>query len=239
MCFTVSVFSETHEIETAIGAVFNNVDGFTTFYNVSGFAHPLLPVVLNSNPGCLDLLQWGLIPSWTKTREDARAIAGKTLNARSETVFEKPSFKAAIARRRGLVPVNGFVEWRHESQYKQPYYIRSIADPMFTMGCIWEEWTNRETGELHTTFSLLTTQANSLLSYVHNSKQRMPLVIPANDREAWLTANTKQEIHNLMVPLADGQLEAVPVSRTISTVKVNTSNPDLIEPIGTPLPLKP
>ncbi len=180
---------------------------------VSGFAHPRLPIVVDGQH--TELMQWGLVPAWVKDEAAALDIASKTLNARSETAFEKPSFRKAIVSRRALVSVDGFVEWRHEGNKAQPYLIRSIDHTPLTLGCIWEPWTHPLTGETSSSFSILTTAANTLLQYIHNRKQRMPVVIPLRDQAEWWSTGDRRRIEALMSPLPDGLLEAVPVARNL------------------------
>lgn len=169
---------------------------------INAFAHPSAPFITREEP--LTVASWGLIPAWAKP-EAIKDLRTMTANARSETAHEKPSFRKA---HRGLLPVSGFFEWRHEGAKKIPYMVHS-DDPIMTLGCLWEDWTNRETGETMRTFSVLTTEANELMSFVHNSKLRMPVIIDAADRETWLAEGTpRQTVEELMQPLADGLLEA-------------------------------
>ncbi|NQW30171.1 MAG: SOS response-associated peptidase [Ignavibacteria bacterium] len=229
MCFTVSVHSETHVFETDTGAMFEDSSLYTPYYHVTGFVYPELPLITNEDPKHFQMMHWGLIPRWVKDLQGANDLRSKTLNARSETAFEKPSFRDAIVKRRGLLPVNGFVEWRDEATAKIPHFVKSSANEVFTLGCIWEQWLNKSDGELFNTFSILTTQANELMSYVHNTKQRMPVVIAKGDRDTWLGDNDKEVISNLTRPLTDGLLTAYPLSRDVSKIKVNTTMPDLIQ----------
>ena len=232
MCFTVSIFADTHQIETDLGAVFDEPGAYHPYFHVSGFTHPDLPFVTNEDPARVDELRWGLIPHWAKDAEKAHDIANKTLNARSEAMFEKPSFRDAAKKRRGLLPVSGFVEWRHEEDVKVPHLITFKGATIFTLGCLWGTWTDKESGEVHKTFSICTTDANELMSYVHNNKQRMPVVIPRADRKKWLESEDREEISHLTSPLQDGLLEARPLSREVSRVKVNDDRKELLEPVG-------
>lgn len=208
MCFTVSIYATTHVIESSLGAVFDDEAAYQPHFKITGFVYPSLPVVANDDPSRIRMMEWGLIPRWTKDRAKADELRKMTLNARSETLFEKPSFRDAIAKRRGLLPVNGFVEWRHEGKLKIPHYVHMHDESLFTLGCIWEEWTDTASGEHSTTFSIVTTEANELMSYVHNVKQRMPLIIEPHVRTHWLASDDREELARIMRPLADGQLEA-------------------------------
>ncbi|MBI2795002.1 MAG: SOS response-associated peptidase [Ignavibacteria bacterium] len=233
MCYTVSIFASTHEIETDLGATFDDADAYQPYFNVSGFVHPALPMVSSERPDAIQILEWGLIPRWIRDLDAASDIANKTLNARGDTVFEKSSFKDAIVSRRSLLPVNGFIEWRHEKKSKLPFFVRGIQETLITLGCIFEEWTDRNSGEHKKTFSILTTDANELMAYIHNNKLRMPVVIGKADRSAWLSDIDRHTIEQLMRPLCEHQLQAIPLSREISHITVNTDNADLLKPIGT------
>ncbi len=232
MCYTVSIFAQTHAIETDTGALFEHPEDYEPYYHVSGFAHRRLPLITNADSDTLQMCTWGLIPRWTRDDEGAKKIQAMTLNARRETVFEKPSFRDAIVKRRALLPVNGFVEWHHEGSIKQPHYVQIRSADLFTLGCVWEDWTHPESGELHRTFSIVTTDANLLMSHVHNAKQRMPVVILPNDREQWLHADDREFLEPLMRPLEDGLLQAYPVTREVSRIAVNTREIELLEPVG-------
>lgn len=232
MCFTVSIFSNTHIIESTVGALFEDAEEYKPFFHVSGFAHPDLPIVVGSDSKHLVMASWGLIPTWVRTAEEASAMAKNTLNARSETIFEKPSFRSAIRQRRALLPVDGFVEWRQEGSKKQPFLVKQSKPGPLTLGAIWEDWLDKQSGEIHRSFSIVTTQANTLMSYVHNNKQRMPVVIEAHAQEQWLFDDDTDGLRSLMKPLPDGELEAFALSTEVSRVKVNTQQPELLEPIG-------
>ncbi len=232
MCFTVSIFASTHVIETDTGSIFDHPEDYTPFFHVSAFTHASLPFITGAQPEHIGLLQWGLIPRWTKDEAAAKELRQMTLNARRETVYDKPSFRDAIVKRRGLLPVNAFVEWRQDGKIKQPHLVRLRGSELFTLGCIWEEWTNKISGEQQQTFSIVTTDANNLMSYVHNAKQRMPVIIPRDMRQAWLHAEDREIVEPLMRPLEDGLLEAYPITREVSRIKMNTTEIELLEPVG-------
>lgn len=232
MCFTVSIYAQTHVIETDVGAVFDASAVYEPYVHVSGYVFPTLPIVTNSKPQAIGMAQWGLIPRWATDVDAAHELRTMTLNARSETMFDKPSFRDAAFRRRGLLPVNGFLEWRTEGKVKQPYRIRKVDGSLFTLGILWEEWLDRSTGEVHRTFSIATTVANNLMAWVHNAKQRMPVVIERTDRQTWLFEDDKERLKRILGPLPDGALIAEPVSRSVAKVNVNVDDYQLLEPIA-------
>ena len=132
------------------------------------------------NRNRLDFLKWGLIPSWSK---DAK-IAGHTINARSETVAEKPAFRHAIKYKRCIVPVNGFYEWSHTGATKRPYFIHPADNVPMSLAGIWEQWKGPD-GDMET-FSILTTSANKLVSQLHD---RMPVILSPDKHALWLNRN--------------------------------------------------
>jgi putative SOS response-associated peptidase YedK len=170
-------------------ALLNELYGEPIFH-ANGFAHPKMPVVTTKG---IAAFRWGLIPSWTRSREEAAELSQHTLNARSETAFEKPSFRESISRRRCLVPASGFFEWRTLNGKKYPYFIRLKDEPVFSMAGIWDEWVDVSTGEIVNSFSILTTAANPLMEMIHNTKKRMPVILPGAQEAEWLKEDLSQE----------------------------------------------
>ncbi|MBU5612666.1 SOS response-associated peptidase [Geomonas azotofigens] len=171
----------------------------------------------------LDLLHWGLIPAWAKER----SIAYKMINARSETLQEKPSFRQAYKYRRCVVPVSGFYEWRHEGKAKLPHFIR-IRDghPMLFAG-LWENWKLPE-GEVVESFTILTTSANKLLESIH---ERMPVILHPAECGRWLdrSITNPSGLATLFQPYPADLLEMWQVSPLVNTVKHDSY--ELIAPI--------
>ena len=106
-----------------------------------------------------------------------------TLNARADTIFEKPSFREPIMKKRCIVPSTGYFEWRHEGANKIPYYIYVKDEPIFSMAGIYDRWLDKDTGEEHETFSIITTDTNSLTDYIDNTKHRMPAILTQEEEE--------------------------------------------------------
>lgn len=124
------------------------------------------------------LVHWGLIPSWSKDP----SIGARMINARAETVEEKPSFRAAFRRRRCLVPADGFYEWRSMGKAKQPYYITMEDGTPFAFAGLWETWTGPD-GSALDSCTILTTEPNKLMATLHN---RMPVIVEPEDYSLWL-----------------------------------------------------
>lgn len=173
-----------------------------------------LPVVLDDDGRRLAAMKWGLIPVWAKDR----SIGYKLINARGETVFEKPSWKRPVLKQRCLVPSNGFYEWIRSDAGKQPYYIHPTDQALFSYAGIYDSWTDRETGEVIQSFSILTTRPNKEMQPIHD---RMPVILKPDEEARWLKSSndTPESIADLLKPYDDGMLEIYPVSQDVNTAR--------------------
>ena len=175
----------------------------------------------------LALLRWGLIPRWAKDP----AIGYKTFNARCETVHEKPSFRAAFRSRRCLVPASGFYEWDKKGGSRQPYYIvRGDGRPLAFAG-LWETWTDRQSGEMIESCTILTTVPNRTLQTIHD---RMPVIIEPRHYDVWLDTSLGDLsiLRALLRPLPEGRLSAYPVSTLVN--KPQNDQPECLDPLDGP-----
>jgi putative SOS response-associated peptidase YedK len=161
------------------------------------------------------LLRWGLIPGWAKEE----SIGNKMINARSETIYEKPAFKSAIKSRRCLIPANGFYEWKKEGTGKQPYLIRPLDNGLFALAGIWESWTKPGSDEKIRSCAILTTTANSVVAPIHN---RMPVILRPDDFDLWLdAAGSSARLDKLMRPFDEGNMTCHRVSKAVNNVKID------------------
>ncbi|MGA0558686.1 SOS response-associated peptidase [Larkinella sp. VNQ87] len=201
MCYSINAITELNELAKLYKA--DQVpDDYKPTGKISGFAHPLLPVIAQDSPREIQLFRWGLIPAWAK-EDKAAELANMTLNAREDSVFEKPSFRDSIGAQRCLLLVDGFYEWRHEGKAKIPYYLTLADGKPFSLGCIYSVWKGQPT------FSIVTTKANPLMEYIHNTKKRMPLMLSHDEERRWLNPDlTKTEIKELMQPLDEEAMRA-------------------------------
>lgn len=183
-------------------------------------------VTLGESPDALSAVKWGLIPSWAK---DA-TIGSQLINARGETIAEKPAFRAAFKRRRCVVYASGFYEWRKEDptgKIKTPLYIQLKSAEAFAMAGLWEVWKSPE-GVLRRTCTIVTTEPNELLASVHN---RMPVILPAEARAIWLDPEAPLDAVGSVVrsyPAADMRFHEV--SRRVNTPR--NEDPTLIVEAG-------
>jgi putative SOS response-associated peptidase YedK len=164
-------------------------------------------------------LRWGLIPSWA----DDKRIASRLINARAETIAEKPAFRAALARRRCLVPADGWYEWRSAGGQKQPFFITRRDGAPATFAGLYEVWRDPATEELVRTCAIVTTSACDELSQLHT---RMPVVLSPDAWDEWLDPET-EDARALLVP-CEG-FDAYPVSPAVNSVRNN--GPMLVEPL--------
>lgn len=166
-----------------------------------------LPVITDAAPDVIQALQWGLIPSWTR---DPKA-GPKPINARAETLAEKPSFRQLVQRRRCLVPADSFYEWQATPTGKVPHRILRPDEAPFAFAGLWDEWTDHTTGEVRPTFTIITTAANRMMAPLH---ERMPVILPTRAAErAWLAAGDT----GLLVPLPDAWLRAYAVRTLVNS----------------------
>lgn len=222
---TSAEVKERFGISRSVGSLFENPKG----HHLNGFTHPEIVVVANDDPGAFQQMKWGLVPFWVKNGEQAKQMANRTLNAKSETVFELSSFRAAIVKRRCIIPVDGFYEWMHFEGKTYPHFIYPIDGSVFSLGGIWEEWTDRSTGEILRSFSIVTTAANPLMEKIHNTKKRMPLVLDPEKELDWISNGlSREDITSLMVPLDRDRMDYHTISRLI-TSRTEDSNVEKVK----------
>jgi putative SOS response-associated peptidase YedK len=165
------------------------------------------------------LSTWGLVPHWIKDRDQLKKLRNNTLNARGETIFEKPSFRDSSRRKRCLIYVNGFYEHHYFKERTYPYFIYHKDNSPLALAGLWSEWTDKETGEILSTFTIVTTEGNSLLERIHNNPKlkgpRMPLILPREKEDDWLDSslNNPHRIMDIIRPYPSEGLTAHTVHR--------------------------
>jgi len=181
-------------------------------------------VVVREETTALATMRWGLVPSWAQDP----AIGNRMINARAETITEKPSFKRLIERRRCLVLADGFYEWRKEERGKVPMrFVLKSREP-FALAGLWDRWRNPDGAELRT-FTIITTVANELMRPIHD---RMPVILARDAEEPWLDAgsgNTAAILSSLK-PYASGSMEAYDVTTLVNSPK--NDRPECVAPAG-------
>ena len=194
---------------------------FPPRYNVAP-TQPVPIVRLVDGQRQFTLVRWGLIPPWVK---DPRQFS-LLINARGESVNEKPAFRNAMRRRRCLFPADGFYEWKQDGKNKQPYFVRLKGGGPMAFAGLWESWMGPN-GEEVETAAIVTTAANRSIAHIHD---RMPVIVPPEAFDFWLDPNVDAEMAAAVIaPAPDGLLESYPVSNAVNRTANDT--PDLLEPL--------
>ena len=187
-----------------------------SWHHASGFIHPHLLIYTSQSFPEPVPAQWGLIPHWSKDLEKAKKFWNNTLNARGETIFEKPSFRDAAKHSRCLIVVDGFFEHHHFNNNSYPFYIHK-KDGLITLGGLHSEWVDKDTGEVYNTFTIVTTKGNDLLSLIHNNPKlkepRMPVILEDDQIENWLNTELGPKELEALIQPAHFQLHAKPVKK--------------------------
>jgi putative SOS response-associated peptidase YedK len=184
-----------------------------------------VPIVKDPVERAVELYRWGLVPFWAKDIN----IGSKMINARAETVNEKPSFKAAFKYRRCLLLADGFFEWHapEKGAPKTPYLFKLKDDKPFTFAGLYEHWQSKEGGELHTC-TILTCEPNELVADYHN---RMPVMLGDHTRWQWLNPDADQDsLLDLLVPYPAEEMKCFPVSKAVNSPE--NDRPDILKPVG-------
>jgi len=235
MCFTVNVNIVREELEARYGSELIDHDKYRPSYYYHAYSLPTMPVVCSGAGAGIRLFRWGLIPSWITDEKEANEIMLKTFNARSESVSSKPAFRDSFASRRCLVPVCGFFEWQHHGGRKIPWYITLRDEKIFSLAGIWDSWV-MQGGITLNTFSVVTTRANELMEEIHNTKKRMPVILPASAERLWIKEGMQEDaLAALMEPVGSDMLSAHTISPLITNARADRDRPELIMPFSYPV----
>lgn len=222
MCgrYTITVSLEEMMLRYLIADV--TINHYSPNYNTAPMQ--FIPAVVGSNDGNrLGELRWGLVPSWAKDDK----IGNKMINARSETLTEKPAFKRLLSSRRCIIPADGFYEWKQVGKSKQPMRILMKDGGIFSLAGLYDTWVNPE-GKKLSTCTIITTEPNSLMADIHN---RMPVILRPDDEAEWLNRsnNDGTALTSLLKPYDAEKMRVYPVSQKVGNVRNNTE--DLLEEI--------
>ena len=186
------------------------VPSIETRYNIAP-TQKILGISQESNERAAVLFKWGLVPSWAK---DA-SMGPRLINARSETVTEKPAFRDSFKRRRCIIPADGYYEWQKTGGRKQPYYFIMRDEHPFGVAGLWDRWKSPE-GEVIETCTILTTEANEMAGEIHD---RMPVILHLDDYSLWLDHDTRklEMVEDLLRPYPADEMASYPVSTLINS----------------------
>ena len=221
MCGRFTQTATAEQVEKEFHAEISQADLLKLRYNIA--PTQIIPAVLEQDGSrIISGLKWGLIPHWSK--DDS--FASKLINARAETLAEKPSFRDSFKNRRCIISASGFYEWdKKGSGAKQPYYFYLKDTEVFGFAGLWEEWLDKASGELVETCTIITTEANKVLEPVHD---RMPVILKSKDYEQWLDEKQTDtdKLQKLLVPFPANKMSSHTVSRAVNSAA--TDSPELI-----------
>ncbi len=230
MCGRYTVIANPEVLRALFG--YAEQPNFPPRYNIAP-TQPIAIVRLVDGKRQFALVRWGLLPSWVK---DPKAFT-LLINARGETVCDKPAYRAAMKRRRCLIPADGFYEWQKAGDRKRPFYVRAKSGAPLAFAGLWETWMGPNGEELETA-AIVTTAANDTLKPIH---ERMPVIVPREAFDLWLNCSDvdAKTAEALIAPAPEGLLEAYEISTAVN--RTANDNPKLMEPAGTapPEPVKP
>ena len=242
MCFSYSINLSAQSLQSKLNLTEIHLP--TPGFFFSGFMHPRLPVIVGetngslpniaSEHGCLlksSLMQWGLLPSWLRDVQKAEEMMVYGLNARAESINEKPMFRDAWKHQPCLVPASGFFEWKTIGKKKEPYYIYGAESEFILFAGIYSCWIHPETAEEIKSYSIITTEANQLLSEIHNTKKRMPVIIEPEKAASYLTGCVESRV-KMLKSCSDGYLRAHRVSPLASNTRVNRNVVSVLQPFS-------
>lgn len=179
-------------------------------YNVAPLQ--VMPVITNKNPKEFSFFHWGFIPNWALDEKAALNL----INARAETMFSKIPFKQAVRTQRCLIPADGFFEWKKQGKLKIPYRITLNSDEAFAFAGVWDSWERPADGEIINTFSIITTEANSMMKEIH---ERMPVILSKDLEQSWLdNALNDAEIQMLLKPFDPDKMNYYKVNKIMNSV---------------------
>lgn len=197
MCFHSKQSKKAQTVEKRFKAKIEEMDLFHPTEHINAFGFPKTPVIIDREPKLIKHYNWGLLPTWSKDINFRK----NTINARIETIKEKPSFRNSV-NKRCLVIADGFYEWKWldaTGKKKQKYLISLKDDELYAYGGIYSAWVDKETGEIINTYSIVTTEANPIVAEIHK-KKRMPIILKKEDELSWLEG---REISDFAYPYSN------------------------------------
>lgn len=208
MCYRIQINTGLEDIAKRFNATFESSEDIVLGNEVNGFAYPATPVITDENPNIITSdIHWGFIPHYAKDN----SIRKNTLNARIETLSEKPVFSEAVDNR-CLIVATAYYDWRwldEQGKKKEKHIIHSANDEIFTFAGVYSTWNDPQTNQVLKTYAIVTTAANKTMSYVHNHKMRMPVMLKQSDEAAWL--DSANHYSDFAFPKYDPGLMAFPI----------------------------
>ena len=229
MCGRFAFYSSHEAVVRLFGLAYDVTPGIEPQYNIAPTTFIPLVREMTSDVAVtrrLAMMYWGLVPYWAKDK----TIGARMINARADTLKEKPAFRHAFLRRRGLVPADGYFEWmKVGAREKQPYFIQPASGAPFALAAIWETWLDPATGDPLESCALITTDAGRSVAHIHD---RMPVIIPAAAFGEWLDPRNRhvETLERFFAAEAAGERVVTPVSSRVSNAR--NQGPECIEPVA-------
>ncbi|MCH8904692.1 MAG: SOS response-associated peptidase [Bacteroidetes bacterium] len=219
MCGRSSITKSQKELEERFGATFYSDEILKYDPNYNAAPSQNLPVITNEDSDLIQLYRWGLIPFWSKDK----SISYKMINARAETLMEKPSYKTLIKRKRCLVLADGFYEWMKKDGGKIPYRVTMKDENAFAFAGLWDVWNKEETIY---SFTIITLKPNKMMANIHD---RMPAILLPEEEKLWIDPELSgDDAMKLLNPYPDDAMKAYPVSKLVNSPGNN--EPDILKP---------
>ncbi len=210
------------------------IDPFKHYFYADGFEMPRVPFEACEEPFHIKPAMWKLLPHWVKNQAEGYKYAN-TLNARSEEIFEKPTYKNNIIKNRGIMWVAGFFEPYHpRAKVTIPYLITRKDRLPIPLGCVYNNWTDQDSGEVIRTVSIITTDSNPYLSTIHNEGLRMPVIVTPDKRDQWFNARTRAEIEEMFNIYNGDDLQGWPVGNYLNKRGVEKNTPQAFKRVEYP-----
>jgi putative SOS response-associated peptidase YedK len=225
MCNRVAL-PEENELRDLVKNQHITVQDYDHYYHAFAYTHPQVPILTMEEPTVIKTSMWGLAPHWARDKAEAQSWVKQIVNAKCEKVTS--TYKPYIGAKRCLVFVKGFYEFRWEDEkgkVKTPYFIYATDQKPFTFGGIYNNWMDQSTGEVFKTFTILTTPANELMSHIHNSARRMPLIVGTDQWSEWLDSGIEPSA--FLRPYQDGFLKAHPINKNLAKPSFNANVPEI------------
>ena len=193
------------------------------YFHISGYNHPKVFIYTNENPTNPTISTWGLVPFWVKNTDQKNKLWNNTLNARSETIFEKPSFRESANKKRCILYIDGFYEHHHNKGKTYPFYISSKNESSLSIAGLWSEWVDRTTGEILNTFTIVTKKGNEFMAKIHNNPKlqeaRMPLILLEDQEDLWLQAESSEFDKSILLNLIQVNNEIDLQAHTVAKIR--------------------
>ncbi|WP_078393864.1 SOS response-associated peptidase [Shouchella patagoniensis] len=212
MCGRFTLYSSPQELQDEFGLP---IPDYEPSYNIAP-TQQVLAFVANNEETKAGFLHWGLIPFWAKEKK----IGSKMINARAETIDEKPAFKNLLKRKRCLIPANSFYEWKREDDSKHPFIIHLTNSKLLTFAGLWDRWIDPATNNTISSCTIITTSPNDFMSSLHD---RMPVILDEGNRQAWLdpSIDDPAQIKSMLLPYNRTHMTAHEVSKAVNNPRNN------------------